>query len=381
MRVISIGTDRKLFEEGSSVLARSLEYAKHMEELHIIVFTKKSLNLERKSIGNLHLYPTNSMSRFLYIYDAIRIGRSIIQPALINNPDSRNVIVSSQDPFETGYVGYKLKKIFKIPLQIQIHTDFLSKNFSKNFLNKIRLYISKKVLPNANRIRVVSSVVRDSIIHKYPKMAQYIDILPVFVDIEKIVNTSPTRNLTVDFPDFKFIVLMASRLEKEKNINTALNAFKKVLEKHPLAGLVIAGDGSEKESLMNIARDLKIDSRVKFIGWQDDLISLYKTADLFLLTSAYEGYGVTLIEAGASGCPVVTTKVGVAKTDLFLNKINSVVCETFDDICIAEGIIETIEDNQARESRKHKMQNDVRLKSMNMTDYSTLYVGLLTKTV
>ena len=79
LRVISIGTDRKLFEENSAVLVRNLEYVSKMEELHIIVFSLKNLGLEPKNIGNLHIYPTNSTSRLFYVLDAFRIGKQIIE--------------------------------------------------------------------------------------------------------------------------------------------------------------------------------------------------------------------------------------------------------------------------------------------------------------
>ena len=79
MKVISIGTDRKLFEKGSAVLARNIEYASKIDELHIVVFSLKKLRLEPFSIGNLHIYPTNSTYRFFYIFDAFRIGKQIIE--------------------------------------------------------------------------------------------------------------------------------------------------------------------------------------------------------------------------------------------------------------------------------------------------------------
>lgn len=380
MKVISIGTDRKLFEEGSQVFLRNLEYAKNMKELHIIVFAKKSLGLQNKVIGNLYLYPTNSSSRLQYIHDAFRIGKNLFKNYKLKTKDSDNFVISTQDPFETGYVGYKLKKIFNIPLQVQIHTDFLSPEFGRGWLNKIRLFLSEMVLSSADRVRVVSSVIRDSLIIKYPKMANNIDILPVFVDIKKIANTEISKDLKQEFPNFKFIILMASRLEKEKNIDTTLHSFKEVLKKYPHAGLVVAGEGSQRKKLETLSKSLQISNSVRFIGWQKDLISLYKTADLFLLTSKYEGYGMTLLEAGASGCPIVTTKVGLAKTDLFKDKENSRVCETFDVSCITDAILETIADNQTREFRKHKMQNDIQSIALSFPDYVNLYVENLNKT-
>jgi glycosyltransferase involved in cell wall biosynthesis len=57
------------------------------------------------------------------------------------------------------------------------------------------------------------------------------------------------------------------------------------------------------------------------------------------LTSEYEGYGMTLIEALAASCPIVTTKVGIAKTDLFKDGVNSFVCPVGDVDCLSKKII------------------------------------------
>src|SRR4051812_23232359 len=114
MKVLSIGMDKKLFVDGSDVLSRSIGYAEKMEELHIVVFALEKAGYVEKKIGNLFIYPTNSKSRFKYISDAKKIGQKIIQK------NSGDWIITTQDPFETGLVGYKLKKKLNLPLQIQI---------------------------------------------------------------------------------------------------------------------------------------------------------------------------------------------------------------------------------------------------------------------
>jgi glycosyltransferase involved in cell wall biosynthesis len=71
---------------------------------------------------------------------------------------------------------------------------------------------------------------------------------------------------------------------------------------------VIVGDGSEKNKL-------KLDDNVVLDGWQnkETIYSYYKTADMLLVTSDYEGYGLTIIEALAAGLPVLSTDVGIAR--------------------------------------------------------------------
>ncbi len=368
--------DRKLFEKESQVLLRSIEFAKRMDELHIIIFAKKGVFQNQKVGNNLFLYPTNSTSRFFYIWDAIKIGKKIITE---NKLIPENSVLLTQDPSETGYVGYKLKKIFGFPLQVQIHTDFFSSHFKSSILNRIRVLLIKVVLPKADGIRVVADFLQDSIRKSFPRIKAKVDTLPVFVDIEKIINTTPTIDLNHEFPKFKFIILIASRLTKEKRVDIALRAFKNVLLKFPHAGLVIAGSGEEKRNLENLVIDLGLDNNVVFVGWHNNLVSLYKTSDLFLVTSEYEGYGMTLIEAGASGCPIVTTKVGIAKSNLFQNEINSLVCSEFDEGCISKDILEMISNNSKRELFKHRMQDNIKSLAMPLEEYADKYVSLLKK--
>ncbi len=374
MKVLSIGMDRKLFEPESAVFSRSLEYAKKMEELHIVVFSTKGHHLKDTHLGNLHLYPTNSLSRLHYIFDAIKIGRIII---IKNKLDPKDSVLSTQDPFETGYVGYKLKKKFNLPLQVQIHTDFFAAHFKNSFLNIIRIFLAKIVLPNADGIRVVSEFLKDEILSKYPNIKAEIKVLPIFIDINNIINFQPKKDLSHDFPQFKFIILMASRLTSEKRIDIAIDSFKHVLLKFPHAGLVIAGQGTEKSYLVHLAKKLGISKHVAFIGWQSDLISLYKTADLFLVTSEYEGYGMTLIEAGASGCPIVTTKVGIASSGLFKDGKNSSVCRAVDVGCISKEVLDLISDNSKRELFKHAMQDSIKTIAISKEDYVKRYVESL----
>ena len=107
---------------------------------------------------------------------------------------------------------------------------------------------------------------------------------------------------------------MASRLEVEKNIDLAIKAFKEVVQKIPKAGLIIVGKGSEQGRLEALCLRLSLKQSVVFEPWADKqtLASYYKTADLFLNTSLFEGYGMTFVEAKAAGCKIVSTDVGIA---------------------------------------------------------------------
>lgn len=384
MKVLSIGMDRKLFEENSAVLARSLDYASKMEELHIIVFSLKKHKLSFKKINNLYLYPTNSFSRVSFLLGAYNLGKNIINK---NNFVQKESVVTAQDPM--SIVGYFLAKKFKFPFQLQIHTDIFSPHFKKSLVTwsnfwysgLVQVPITRFLIPRVSGIRVVSAPIKDSIQKEFPKLKVIPEVLPVYVDIQSIIDTAPTINVENEYPHFKFIIFMASRLTREKRIDVAIHALRRVVSEFPHTGLVIAGSGPEKNNLIRKARQMGLEKNVVFIGWKNDLISYFKTADMYLLTSEYEGYGMTLIEAGASGCPIVTTKVGIAKTDLFKNGQNSMVCEVGDYKCIAEKILELIHNNSKRELFKRSMVLDIQKDFISKEEYVNKYIELLERLV
>ncbi len=329
MNIISIGTDRKIFEEGSPVRERMIEYGKLFTELHIIVFSKADTGLEAWRIAdNVWIYPTNSFSKFMYMRDGVALAKKVIQ---LRKFTPETTIVTTQDPFETGKVGAKLKAIYKFPLQVQVHTDLFSPYFRSSFLNKIRVRFAQSVLPQANEIRVVSERIKHSLMEKSAIVADKIDVLPIYIDMKKF-DSVPEVSLKSKYPQFSPLILMASRFAPEKNIGSGIEIFSEVLKKYPKAGLVIVGEGAEESKLKKLIKKFGVQASVVFKSWQPDLGGFLKTSDIFLSTSLFEGYGLALAEAAYCGVPIVTSDVGIAGNILIDGKsagvcpVNNVEC-------------------------------------------------------
>jgi len=378
VKILSIGSDKNLFSEKSEVRQRIIEYGNLVEELHIVVFTKRQSqisNLKSQNFGNIFLYPTNSMSKWLYIFDAYKIAKKLL--ATNHKLQTTNYLITCQDPFESGLAGFLIKRKFKIPFQLQIHTDFLSPYFWKeSFLNKIRVLIAKFLISRADCVRVVSDRIKNSIIENCKLLAcrrlgagrkienSAIAVLPIFIDVKKIQETPIIMNLREKYPQFDFIILIASRLTKEKNIGVAIKAMVEIIKKYPKTGLIIVGDGPELKNLKSQISNLKtasqnsnLDKQIIFENWQekDILISYYKTADLFLLTSNYEGYGMAIVEAMAAGCPVIMTDVGLAHEILRDNR-EGLIVPIGDREKLIKAIFTVIEHSELRENLKNNSQ-------------------------
>ncbi len=302
MRVLQIGADRSkrgILYPGSAGFARQEAYAKRLGNLDIIAFSRRSDGARPVDAGALRIYPTDSPSRAFYLKGAMR--RALALP----KPD----IVSAQDPFETGLVAWLIARMKGAPLHVQVHTDFLSPEYARTSLtNKVRILIAGFVVRKAARIRVVSERIKRSLEERY-QVTVPITVLPIFVDRERLRGPSdPT--IATRFRAFKTRVLVVSRLEPEKNVQLAIEAF--AASAPADACLVIVGGGSQRGKLERLARDRAVTERIFFEG-ERDAAPYYVLADLVLVPSSYEGYGLTIVEALSAGVPVLSTDVGAAR--------------------------------------------------------------------
>ena len=145
MKIIMLSIDKSILRDGSEAQERMKEYGSIAEELHIIVYTDTGFK-ERKISENAWVYPTNTVFKLFYFFNAYRIAKRIIRNSsfIINNS-----LITSQDAF-TNIVAFFLKKKFGLSLQAQIHTDFLSPFFkSESWKNYIRYLLYPRTIKKA----------------------------------------------------------------------------------------------------------------------------------------------------------------------------------------------------------------------------------------
>ncbi len=307
MKVISITTDLKIFED-TPVRRRMIGLAKNFSEMHLVVFNLGNSYSVQKISDNLFVHPTFSRSKILYPFNAFVVAKKII-----NKIGNSGVVVTTQDPFETGFSGLLLKLRFGVPLQVQIHTDFYNKYFIKtSLLNFIRFFIAHIVLPYADNVRAVSQKVARSV----SDLCGQIFVLPIFQDMQDTIKPKEK---------FNGKIVAISRLEPEKDLVTAIDAFARLLSKHQEARFTIVGDGSERKKLEAKVKSLNLTGKIEFVGWKDNVKHFLESADIFLSTSKYEGYGLSMVEAGVFGLPMVLTRAGVAED--FEKEDAALVCE------------------------------------------------------
>ncbi|WP_369018020.1 glycosyltransferase [Thermatribacter velox] len=110
--------------------------------------------------------------------------------------------------------------------------------------------------------------------------------------------------------DNDFVWIAVGRFDPQKNYASLFQAFTQVLKRRPDARLLIAGDGPLRPSMEVLAEELGIAERVSFLGIRRDVPELMNASDAYVMSSAWEGMPNVLLEAHATGLPIVATDVG-----------------------------------------------------------------------
>ncbi len=355
MKVLFVSNDPLIFDPESAVRVRMRLYAEAIGTLHIVSrgpAAAETVIREELANGSVLVLHRLVASKARALLGAPKTIRTIVEEEGIE-------VVSAQDPFEYGWIAKEAVKGTTAKLHLQVHTDFLSPGFVEGFsrmalLNRVRVLIADRVLPNAHAIRAVSVRIRNRMLAHYGmKIVKPVIIpVPMHTDVHFDAVALPLH-------DFSFTILAVGRLEEEKRFQDIIRALTGVHALYPKVGLFIAGDGRQRAALHKLAADLEISDRVVFLGNRSDIRGLMKSADLFVQASAYEGYGLTLLEAALAQVPIVTTDVGVVGE--ILKKDRDVVVVPFSNpASLAHEIVELIEDadkrRALRESAVHTVQ-------------------------
>ena len=215
----------------------------------------------------------------------------------------------------SGWTGRLVNGAWRVPHLIMFHTTGAVKNSLRIGENEPPLRIdSEKVLAReCDRIMASTQAERQMFLRDYAVRPQKVAVIPCGVDLElfRPIDRSVARRKTG--LDGK-IVLYAGRIEKIKGLDRLIRAMVMVPGIDGLKLVIIGGDENsrrEVEQLRKLAAELKMEKRVEFRDAvaQEELPFFYNAADVFVLPSFYESFGMAALEALACGTPVVTSPI------------------------------------------------------------------------
>lgn len=370
---------------GSVNFIQQLSYGLNLRghQIFIVAPSKTFENTVVKE-GDITVYGIRSVTIPEMIYPAkfripITTGSRRIKTII---EEVRPDVISIQDHFMIGSKAVKEGKKFNIPLVGTNH--FMPENFIHYFYPP---KFAKKIIKNlAWRAfaRVYSKL--DAITTPTKTAADLIaslglknQIVPISngVDLKRFNPKNNGRILRKRYriADSEAVILFVGRLDKEKQIDVLIKAFAK-LPPHFSAKLVIAGKGTERSNLINLAKRLGIDQNVILTGFvpDEDLPSLYRMADVFAIASIAELQSIATMEAMASGLLILAANV-MALPELVKDGVNGFLFSEGDTETLANQMIKTLKSPILRKKMSDESLKIIKSHDINKTikSYEKVY--------
>lgn len=201
-------------------------------------------------------------------------------------------------------VAILARRVAGIPLRLAIREAVTLENHT----GTVRRRAMRWLYPRADAVIALTAVMADQLIRDLAVPPGKIHCIPNPVDAERIRarGHEPLAHPWLDDPNLK-VVISAGRLIPQKDYATLLRAFALLPPAMPTR-LIIVGEGPERPRLEALATELGIDTRIHLPGFDANPWRWMARADLFVLSSLWEGHPNALLEALALGLPAVTTK-------------------------------------------------------------------------
>src|SRR3990167_5707297 len=214
----------------------------------------------------------------------------------------------------SSLVGYQLALLKGYPFVLTYHTyieKYTHYFFVKNpAVTGAIARQGSKFMCNLSDIVVVPTMKMKKVLEKYG-VKKEIQVIPNPIDLTKFKKREKGfLRHKLKLPRESMILLTASRLGKEKNLDFLIQSFALAAKEFPLARLVLVGDGPERERLEALVAKLGLEKTVIFTGYMDtkQMPLVYSDADIFLFASTSETQGMVIPEAAACGLPVVAVR-------------------------------------------------------------------------
>ena len=336
-------------------------------EVHIITIRDSGLPKEEITDG-IYIHRVSNRFRQRRVTNWLfRLGA--LKKIAEINPD----IIHCQDIW-SGIIGLASKRLLGKPyIACGQGTDIYSSWKHKKTVTKI---VSK----NADAVIALTEDMRKRLLDIYKREVYIVPNGIELARFEGISRENTRKNLGIKSNEK--IILFVGTLRPVKGVKYLIKAMKTVFEKQHDARLFIVGSGKEEESLRTLARELNIEKQITFVGRvENELVPEYMAAaDIFVLPSLREGMSVVILEAMASGLPIITTDT-CGMSEIIRDGRNGLLVEPKKPEQLAEKILLLLQDeNLRREISTNNKENARKYNWENITaELKKIYYKVLGK--
>lgn len=220
-------------------------------------------------------------------------------------------------------------------------TDITLVGLEPSFLPVVKFSIEK-----SDGVTAVSRYLREKTQTNY-SIETPIEVITNFIDPVEYRRKDDACKRHRLAPNGERVLIHVSNFRAVKRVTDVIRTFDLVLKKMP-AVLVLVGDGPDRSSCEQLARELGIGDHVRFLGKQQELVEILSCADLFLMPSQSESFGLSALEAMACGVPVISSSVG-GLPELVLHNQTGYIAEIGDVERMAKYAVDLLSNEPKRQ--------------------------------
>ena len=251
----------------------------------------------------------------------------------------------------SGFLGRIIHEKTKIPVVYTEHNIQERYHFTTKWLNNLSFNSQSLALGVSTD---VSRSILENIKPKIPitTLLNGVNTLHFQKDLEKGFNIRKQLGIPKDVLVIGNIAVFRS----QKSLPDWVKAFKKVHNTHPEIYGILVGAGPQEEEIKQLVLENDLQDRVILPGLQTDTVAYFSAMDIFMMSSAFEGLPIALLEAMSSGCAIVSTKAG-GVVEAIRGEIDGLLCEVGDWNCLAEKSMFLLE-NPSNRTKFQKASRD-----------------------
>jgi N-acetyl-alpha-D-glucosaminyl L-malate synthase BshA len=362
---------------GSGVLATELGKALAQKGHHVHFITYQQPVRLNGFMPNIFYHEVQVATYPLFDYPPYETALSSTLVDVIKNHHLQLLHVHYAIPHASA--AYMAKKILEqegiqIPVITTLHgTDITLVGRDKTYAPVVAFSINQ-----SDAITAVSQNLRDETFNTF-KIEKPIQVIHNFVDVERFNRKAIDAFKRLIAPNGERVLLHASNFRKVKRVEDVVQIFYEVNQQIP-SKLLFVGDGPERGSAEELCRKLDTCDDVHFVGKQEQMEDILAIADLFLLTSQYESFGLAALEAMAAGVPVVSTNAG-GLPEIMVQGVTGYMGNIGDVQTMSQQAIDILQfDERLNEFKQNAAQHAKRFDIHNIVPlYEQLYDEVLSK--
>lgn len=251
------------------------------------------------------------------------------------------------------------RKISRVNIPVIISArNYTSIAIGNQRWGRFKLMLTRLSYPAAFGVAAPSKAMAMDLKKNFKVKESGISIIPNPLDTEKISRLSSEEPGHPWFNDNTVVIVSVGRLHKQKGYRVLLKAFAKLQNEYP-ARLVILGEGEERPALERLIGESGLGSCVQLPGFVKNPYPYMKNANLFVISSLYEGFPNALLEAMACGTPVVSTACPSGPDEIITNGINGLLVPVADESALYSAMVSALYNADYGNSMAEKAQSDV----------------------